>query len=150
MEKKMLLAGITLFTTLYCLSQSIPAKWDFNAKKIANKTYELRFIATVQAPWHIYSQTTPDGWPLPTKISFIKNPLLTLQRMPKENGKILKKYEDVFEVDVIYFDHNAEFVQLVKLKSNAKTRISGTIQFMACNDEQCLPPAEVPFGLELN
>jgi len=148
--KKWLMAGITLLTTFYCIAQTSPVRWVFAAKKIADKTYELRLTATVAAPWHIYSQETPEGGPLPTKISFTKNPLVTLESSPQEKGKLIKKFEEVFDVNVLYFDRDAEFVQLVKLKSNVKTRISGSIEFMACNDVQCLPPSQVPFQIELN
>lgn len=146
--KKLLIAGIILFASLYSIAQG-PVKWSFAAKKIADKTYEVRYTATIDAPWHIYSQVTPEGGPVATKITFAKNPLLTLQGTPEEKGKLIKKYEEVFEVDVLYFDKNVEFVQLVKLKSNAKTNISGSIEFMTCDDKQCLPPAQVPFSIEL-
>ena len=148
--KKLLMAGISLLASAYCIGQTSPVKWSFAAKKIADKTYELRLTATVAAPWHIYSQTTPEGGPLPTKISFTKNPLVTLENSAQEKGNLIKKFEEVFDVNVLYFDRDVEFVQLVKLKSNAKTRISGSIEFMACNDVQCLPPAQVPFQIELN
>ena len=148
--KKLLMAGIFLVASACCIAQTNPVKWVFAAKKIAEKTYELRLSATVAAPWHIYSQTTPDGGPLPTKISFTKNPLVTLESSAQEKGKLIKKFEEVFDVNVIYFDRDAEFVQLLKLKSNVKTRINGSIEFMACNDVQCLPPSQVPFQIELN
>jgi thiol:disulfide interchange protein DsbD len=36
-----------------------------------------------------------------------------------------------------------DFVQQIKLKGNAKTNLAGKVEFMVCNDKQCLPPAEV-------
>ena len=44
--------------------------------------------------------------------------------------------------------HN-ELVQKVKLKKNVKTVISGTVEFMACTDEECLPPQTVTFSMPL-
>lgn len=124
-------------------------KWKVAAKKIADKTFEVRFSATVQQPWHIYSQTTPEGGPLPTVFNFAKNPLLKLEGKVKETGKVKKKFEEVFEIDVIYFDGNAEFVQVVKLKGNAMTNFAGSIEFMACTEEQCLPPDTYNFSVQL-
>lgn len=146
--KRYLLAVVGLFVSLLSMGQN-PVQWKFEAKKIADKTYEIRMHATVPSPWHIYSQTTPEGGPLPTKISFIKNPLLELQGGPAEKGKLIKKFEDVFEVNVMYFDREVEFVQVVKVKSKVKTNIRGAVEFMVCNDTQCLPPSEVPFTIEL-
>jgi len=106
--------------------------------------------ANVPSPWHIYSQSTPEGGPIPTSISYTKNPLLVMERDTAiESGRIITRHEDVFGVDVIYFDGKAEFVQTVKLKANAKTNLSGKINFMVCNDEQCLPPTDVPFSVAL-
>lgn len=127
-----------------------PVNWTFSSKKINATTYEVHVTANIEDKWHIYSQKTPDGGPLPTKITYNKNPLVKLEGEAKETGKIITKFEEVFEVNVKYFDGSASFVQTVKLKSNVKTSISGTIAFMACNDEQCLPPASVPFTIQLN
>ena len=104
----------------------------------------------VNSPWHTYSQFTPDGGPLPTHFSFTKNPLYMLDGKVKENGKLFKKHEDVFGVDVKYFNGKVDFVQLVKVKGNAKTNFSGAVEFMVCNDQQCLPPATEKFSIPLN
>jgi hydroxyethylthiazole kinase-like sugar kinase family protein len=68
----------------------------------------------------------------------------------KEVGKLNKAHEEVFGVDVVYYKDKVDFVQVVKLKSKVKTVISGTVEFMACNEEQCLPPNEIPFKIALN
>ena len=127
-----------------------PYTWSFAAKKVADKTYEIHCVADVQAPWHTYSQFTPDGGPVPTKFSFAKNPLYTLDGVVKENGRLMQKHEAVFGVDVKYFNGNVDFVQLVKLKTRAKTNFSGSVEFMVCNDQQCLPPATQKFSIALN
>jgi hypothetical protein len=132
------------------LCSQTPVNWSYTANKIADKTYEVHIKAGVQSPWHIYSQTTPDGGPLPTKFTFSKNPLFVISGQPIELGKLLQKHEEAFGVDVKYFDGDVDFVQLVKLKSNAKTILSGTMEFMACNDEQCLPPTTNKFSITLD
>jgi thiol:disulfide interchange protein DsbD len=86
---------------------------------------------------------------VPTKISFIKNPLLVIDGETKEKGKMISKYEKVFGVDVKYFNDTVHFVQTVKLKNNVKTSVSGTIEFMVCNDKQCLPPQTIAFSVKL-
>ena len=127
-----------------------PYKWSYAAKKIAGNTYELHFVIDVNSPWHTYSQFTPDGGPVPTSFSFTKNPLFTFDGKVKENGKLLQKHEDVFGVDVKYFNGKVDFVQVVKVKGNAKTNVTGSVEFMVCNDKQCLPPATEKFSIALN
>ncbi len=150
MLKRMLgtLAGVT-FIFLQAKSQTNPVNWSYSSKKLSDKTYEVRITATVASPWHIYSQTTPDGGPLPTKINFNKNPLIVTQGEIKEDGELHKKYEEVFGVDVKFFDRKVDFVQTVKLKNDVKTTVSGNIEYMVCNDVQCLPPKTISFDVQL-
>ncbi|HMJ46329.1 MAG TPA: protein-disulfide reductase DsbD domain-containing protein, partial [Ferruginibacter sp.] len=84
-----------------------------------------------------------------TSIHFSKNPLTVLDGKIKEVGAMKKKHEKVFNVDVHYYKDKVDFVQVVKLKTNAKTSVSGTVEFMVCDEEQCLPPEEVPFKIKL-
>ena len=123
--------------------------WKFYVKKAADKIYELHLTATVDEPWHIYSQTTPKGGPLPTTITIGKNPIIQVQGKPKEVGEMEIYHDQVFDVDVYSFTGKVDFVQTVKLKSNAKTNISGTVEFMACTKEQCLTPEKLSFNLKL-
>ncbi|WEK35684.1 MAG: protein-disulfide reductase DsbD family protein [Candidatus Pseudobacter hemicellulosilyticus] len=148
MVKQFLLMATLLIGGLYAMAQD-PVKWQFSAKKTGDNMYEVRLTATVDNGWHIYSQSTPDGGPAPTVISFAKNPLLTITGKPKEMGKLEQKHEEVFGVDVKYYNNKVDFVQLVKVKGAAKTNISGTVSFMACTDEQCLPPKDIPFSIKL-
>ena len=146
MKNLLFLPALMVFISLQAQD---PVQWSFSAKKIADKTYELYMTANVESPWSIYSQQTPDGGPLPTSFSFSKNPLVNLVGNVKEKGSIKKKFEEVFEVDVLYYKDKVEFVQVIKLKNNIKTNINGTLEYMACNDEQCLPPREVPFSVSI-
>ncbi len=147
--KKFILIPIFFLSSLVAFGQSSPVKWTFSAKQIADKTYELRYSAKVNDPWHIYSQTTPEGGPLPTKISLFRNPLLMIQGSAWEIGKMQTKHEDVFDIDVKYYEGQVDFVQVIKLKNKAKTKAVGSIEFMLCKDEQCLPPTTVEFNIPI-
>ncbi len=126
-----------------------PVKWSYAAKKKGDKVYEVVITASLPQPWHIYSQNTPDGGPIPTSISFKTNPLLALEGKVKEAGSLKTEHDPNFGVDVKYFADKVDFVQTVKLKSNVKTNIAGTVEFMVCNDNKCLPPAKHNFNIAL-
>ena len=123
--------------------------WSFTTTKFANNLYQIHFRPDVKPPWHIYSQLSPEGAGAPTKITFRKNPLVEIQGKTKELGKKVSKFEALYDITVIYFPEKVEFIQLVKLKSNVKTAILGTIEYMACTDEECLPPQTVGFNIPL-
>jgi thiol:disulfide interchange protein DsbD len=143
------LAVLLSFMALSATAQD-QVKWEYKVVPKGNKTFEVKLTALLSKGWHIYSTTTPEGGPLPTKISFNKNPLATIQGGIKEIGKLEKKYEDVFDIDTKYFANRVEFVQVVRLKAAAKTALSGKIEFMVCNEQQCLPPTEETFSVILN
>jgi hypothetical protein len=126
-----------------------PVKWNNTVKKINETTFEIHLKASVQSPWHIYSQKTPKGGPLATEISFIKNPIASYTGTVQEKGTVINKREEVFGIDVMYYDKEVDFVQTVKLKGKIKTNIKGTLNYMVCNDKQCMPPAEIQFDLPI-
>ena len=143
------------FILFFLLISAIEAKaqtpytWTLTSKKTANNIYEIHCTVDVNAPWHTYSQFTPPGGPVDTKFVFPKNPLFTLDGDTKEDGNMITKHEKVFGVDVKYFDGQVDFIQKIKLKSTAKTNFTGSVTFMVCNDEQCLPPTTQKFSVPL-
>jgi thiol:disulfide interchange protein len=148
--KKIFALGLCLVTLNWVNAQvQGPVDWAFTAKKINATTYEVHLTATIEDGWHVYSQTTPDGGPAPTAIAFSKNPLLVLDGTAKEVGKLEQRHEELFGVDVKQFSHKVDFVQVVKLKGKAKTALTGTVDFMTCNDSQCLPPQTQKFSIAL-
>jgi len=150
MIKSLLGCILVLFSMQTWSQQTSPVKWAFTAQKKSTGVYDIKLAATVPAPWHIYSQKTPEGGPLPTKILFSSNPLLSITGAAVEDGKIKTIHDKNFGVDVIYFQGNANFVQAVKLKAAVKTSLHGTVEYMVCNDNKCLPPVIIPFDIILN
>lgn len=149
--KKIATAGfLLLFSNLLFAQIQNPVSWSATSKKIADKTYEIHLTANIDNGWHTYSQTTPDGGPFPTSITFTKNPFLTLDGKTKEVGKLEKHYEPLFGVDVKQFSDKVDFVQTIKLKAPVKTSVNVAVEFMVCNDKQCLPPSTRKFTVALN
>ncbi|WP_316794274.1 protein-disulfide reductase DsbD domain-containing protein [Pedobacter frigoris] len=111
---------------------------------------KVSMTAVIEKGWHIYSQNTPDGGPSATKVTFAKNPLVLLGGKVKEVGEMHKVHEEAFGVDVWYYKDKVDFVQIIKLKKpGVKTILTGTVEFMVCDDHQCLPVEEVGFSIEL-
>ena len=148
--KKILSLGLCLcMLNLVNAQVQKPVHWTFSAKKINATTYEVHMTASIESGWHLYSQTTPEGGPVATTIEFSKNPLLTIDGSAKEVGKLEQRHEELFGVDVKQFSHKVDFVQKIKIRGNAKTSLNGSIEFMTCDDRQCLPPATQKFSIAL-
>jgi len=141
---------VALFVTAVSFAQvKNPVHWTFTSRKINETTFEVTLSAKIDQGWHIYSQTTPEGGPSATSIKFTKNPLLAFDGAAKEVGKLEQKHEELFGVDVKQFANKVDFVQTVRIKGKAKTAVNGTIEFMTCNDKQCLPPSSQKFSVVL-
>jgi len=149
MKKWLLALVLTGFASL-AQAQLNPITWSFSAKKIADKTYELQMTATIQTNWHLYSQVQPeDAVAMPTTFEFNPNPLFTLDGKIKETGKLEKYTDKVLKVSANQYSNTVTFTQVVKLKGNAKTSITGTVEYQTCDDKKCLPPKKVSFKVAL-
>lgn len=127
-----------------------PVHWQFSSRKINDKVFEVHLTATIDAPWHIYSQQlAEDAIALPTTISFNKNPLITFHDKPREVGKLIEEKDEALGITLRYYSDKVVFVQTLQLKAAAKTNISGSIRYMACVDDRCLPEARQSFTVTL-
>jgi len=149
--KKIITVGLFLLLSNILLAQiQNPVSWTTSAKKINDNTYEIHVLATIDNGWHIYSQTTPEGGPIATSFTFTKNPLVTIDGTAKEVGKLETHKEPLFgNIDVKQFSNKVDFVQKVKLKTSVNTSVNVAVEFMVCNDKQCLPPRTENFSVAL-
>ncbi|WP_126970404.1 protein-disulfide reductase DsbD domain-containing protein [Gynurincola endophyticus] len=147
MKKYLLFLGVLLLSVAGFAQSSKEVRWTYTATKIADKTYELKFKAVVNPPYHLYAQEVGAEGPIPTSFEFTKNPLVTVDGKVAEKGTKISKHEAVWGGKVNYYKGSVEFVQVVKLKTAAKTNVGGTITFMVCSDEHCLSPSDVTFSL---
>jgi thiol:disulfide interchange protein DsbD len=148
--KRTILFGLAVLACSLVMAQSSKeVSWTYTAKKIADKTYEVHMTAAIGGNYHLYAQNAGGEGPIPTTFTFTKSPLLTLDGTVKEKGQAVKKLETAWGHDVIYYEKTVDFVQVVKLKSNVKASLTGKVEFMVCNDQQCLPPADVDIKVNI-
>ena len=147
-DMKKIITGILLLLFAGFANAQInnPVKWTYAAKKIADKTYELHMTATIEGNWHLYAQDAGEG-PEPTTFAFTTNPLIIFDGKIKEVGKLEKSYDKNFNSVLKYYAQKVDFVQKIKVKTAIATVVKGTVNFMVCNDRQCLPPRDVPFTI---
>lgn len=126
-------------------------KWSFFAKKVKDKTFEIRAIANIADGWFIYAQNQPQGSvSQPTEFTFAKNPLLRFAtNVPSEEGVVIRKRYPTLGYVANTYKEEVSFVQTVTVTADIKTNIQGRIKFQACNDQMCLPPEDAKFSLQL-
>lgn len=140
---------LLLATSIVCNAQiQKPVKWTFSSKSTGAGEAELVLTATIENGWHVYSQFIEEGGPVPTSFDFTASPDFELVGKTKEVSPVVKAFEKAFNMNIAYFEKKAVFVQKVKLKK-VNAVIKGTVTFMVCDDEQCLPPDDVPFSISV-
>ncbi|MEM9546594.1 MAG: cytochrome c biogenesis protein CcdA [Bacteroidota bacterium] len=127
-----------------------PVKWFFSTEKVSNDEYNLIFTAEIDDKWTVYSQFTSDDGPVPTLLTFENIEGAELVGKASEKGHKKEEMDKLFEVNVIKFLGDEDFVITQKVKvSDASKPIAGYLTYMTCNDKACLPPTDIDFSFNL-
>lgn len=147
--KKWLVLSLLLFATTSIFAQiQEPVKWSFSSKRINDTIAELHFTANIELHWHLYSQHIDGDAPLPTVFTFkeIKGAKL-LGKVIEPKGKT--EYDKLLETTVKFFDHQAVFIQKVKITSDKPVTIKGLVEYQTCDDNSCISgESDFSFTLE--
>lgn len=122
-----------------------PVQWTVETEKLNQNEYNIVFKAEIEDGWHLYSQNTPFGGPMPLYFEFIDT--LGIERIGGvEEPKAIVHYSDVFGIDEHFFEKEAVFTQRVKLLDDAAT-VTGIITGQTCK-ESCIQ-LEYEFEVQL-
>lgn len=142
---KRLLTAFLLLITVFAKAQvEDPVSWSFTSEDKGNGEFDLVFKAKIDKGWHLYGTKIPDGGPLPTIITFDKNPAYTKVGALKEIG-LHSFYDETFELTLNQFENKGEIRQRIKVNRLGKTTITGELEFQVCIDGRCLPPEPEEF-----
>ncbi len=112
-----------------------PVQWTVETEKLNKNEYNIVFKAEIEDHWHLYSQYTPFGGPMPLYFEFTDT--LGIERIGGVvEPKAIIKYSDIFEIDEHFFENEVVFTQKVKLVDDAAT-VAGVITGQACK-ESCV------------
>lgn len=125
-----------------------PVKWSFSSEKLNDNEYNLIITAKIEKGWHVYSQFIEEGGPIPTSFKFKPSSEYKLVDKVTESPKAVTAFDKNFNMQIAWHKDQVVFKQKVSLLV-PKTSIAGTLEFMVCNDERCLPPAEVEFTIAI-
>lgn len=147
MKKKFFLSCLLIVMALLPAVAQIqdPVQFKAELKTISDTEVQIVFTGKIDAGWHVYSTDLPSGGPISAtfNVEKIEGAELVGKLTPK--GKEIEDFDKVFEMKLRYFENTATFIQKVKI-TGATYRIEGYMEYGACNDENCLPPTEVPFS----
>ena len=144
--KKIFCSIFILFLAIVSYAQiQEPVKFKTELKNVSATEVEIVFTASIEQGWHVYSTDLGDGGPI--SATFNTDKLVGSEVVGKLRpvGKEVASFDKLFEMNVRYFEHSAQFVQKLKL-TGGDYQIVGYLEYGACNDENCLPPTQVEFS----
>ena len=139
-----------LLFSLLCVAMTMnaqmhePIKCETSWEIVSDGVAELRILATIEDGWHLYSTELEDG---PTAATLVVETIegANLDGKLGFEGKEIAKYDDMFGMDVRYFEEKVTFVQRFAIEGDSYT-VQGYFQYGACDDQSCLPPTNVEFA----
>ena len=127
-----------------------PVVWNVSTEAGDDGTIRLLFTARIDAPWHIYDVGPYDDMgPNATTVVFEPNESVTLVGEIEQLSKPVRLYDSLFMMEIGYFEQTARLAQTVRVAAGVKTELKARVEWMACNDESCLPPDEKDFTIAL-
>ena len=133
--KKIVFLLVAFFAFVTANSQVLdPVKWKSKTEKISETEYNLVLEATIDSGWHLYSQFTPDGGPIPLSFAFAPaKGVYDLVGKTKEST-YKKQFNDVFGVDEFFFEKKAKFTQKVTISNVEGAIIKAEIDYQVCKE----------------
>lgn len=144
------------FLLMFCLpllasaqAVSEPVQWTTRVERISSTQIELQFEASIADKWHLYSLEEFEDGPLPTEFTFVYDSLSLRLDGKISSSAPQKEFDQIFQIDLPFFDQTAQFKQRIALLSSSAKEISGQINYQACDDRVCIFRTE-PFRIMLD
>jgi thiol:disulfide interchange protein len=145
--KKIITVTLFFLISLTGFTQILkPVTWSYSYETINDKEGYLIFKALIDDGWHVYSQFINEGGPIPTSFTLKKTKDFDLLGKISETPKASSAYDNNFGMQISWHEGQVIFKQKIKLNTS-ETKITGLLEYMVCNNKQCLPPEEVEFAI---
>ena len=127
-----------------------PVSWDIQLIDSETAEKEILFTATVDTGWHLYDMNLPPGGPVSTSITFEMVQGLELLGTPVPSVAPTIVQDEIFKMELRWYAGTVVFIQKIKVTDQRRFRLTGTVEYMVCNDEVCLAPQRISFSFDRN
>jgi len=127
-----------------------PVKWKINLEDSEEAEKTLTFTATINRGWHIYDMNLPKGGPISTSIKYEKLKGAELVGKPTASVRPTVTRDEVSYpgLELRWYSNSVTFTQKIRVTDPKAFKMVGEVEFMACNDESCLPPETESFTFD--
>ncbi len=157
-----LLRPRSMLVIFFTLLLSYPASAQINPRQLltlsaipgqdrvrSGDTLDVLLVAELKEGWHINSNKPLEEYIIPSTVVVDKGAFELLHTFwPRAQ---LKKFAFSSTPMAVYEQELLVGLRLVVLDEDEKKsyKLAGTFGYQACNDQVCLPPAKLPFSLEI-
>ena len=141
---------LTLLLAVPAFAQQQPVSWKAEAVQVEGNTYEIRATGTIAGNWHIYD-LTDYGSSGPNGTIFTVDAGDKVKRLgdPYIASEVHKGFDDVFGIEIGTCDSPVVICQKVELLQGNEVTVPVTVEWQACNDENCIPPDDFTVDVTL-
>lgn len=136
----------TLFSALLLMAATLASmaqvSFSVSQKRVSPTEIDLIFTGSIASGWHVYSTNIPAGGPTAARFGVDKAEGVELAGPLKPGSGAKHGHDEIFDMEVSYFEGKCTFTQRVKL-TRKDYQLKGYLQYGACNDESCAPPTSV-------
>jgi hypothetical protein len=141
--KKICFLSLLLAPILFFGQAMNPVKWEAKYSESANGEGEIIALASIEKGWHVYSiNLNPDAGAIPTSVTYSPGSDYQIIGKPVEEG-VKEEFDKMFEMKIASFEGKAIIKQKIKRKNTKEFQTPLKIEYMVCNDKQCLPPKTI-------
>ncbi len=123
-----------------------PVKWEIKLEDSDSSVKTLLFSAKLDNGWHLYDMNLPEGGPISTSFNYETLKGAKTVGSPVPSKKATTVYDEQFEMNLSWYAHEVSFTQKLEITNPKAFKVEGYVEFMVCNDENCLPPDKESFS----
>ena len=151
MKKKFVyLLGLLVMTVAVQAQILTPVKWKIQLEDSESAEKTLTFTATADQGWHVYDMNLPKGGPISTSITYetLKGAELVGKPTPSVAPSVVRDEQAYPGLELRWYSGTVTFTQKIKVTDPKAFKMVGEVEYMACNDESCLPPETESFTFD--
>lgn len=122
-----------------------PVRFAVTQNRLSDTEFEVVFTGKVDTGWHVYATDIKDDGPTAATLTLETQQGVTPKGKLRATGKVINKWDEMFEMEVPYMEGTASFAQTFVVTAPSYD-VSGYLTYGACSDMSCMPPTNVDFS----
>ncbi len=150
MKRFITLLSAILMLSVATFAQEQHAHWKTRVIDLGEGLYSVSAIAQIDSSWHIYDTLRTDFGPNATIVNFdvLEGKAEKVGVMTIDAPAYHKYYDEIFMMEIGVYDDSVVFSQQFRLLDES-AKIHVFAEWMACDDNNCLPLADVEFSVNI-